>query len=503
MCLVALAGILFGCGVSGSKSSPAIPAEPKPVGYRPVMPDRWTLPNGLTVLFLPDDELPLVRATLYLRGGSLFEKSSETGVVAAMGDQLREGGAGALSAEKLDLELEKLAATISSSFGAESGTVGFSCLTSDTERVFSLFSDVLLKPRFQDSRLQLYRGQTLESIRRRTDEPSVVAGVSLMELLYGDSPFGSVVTSDDVKRFRRADLMRWKDYLVRPDGAILAITGKVDKGTLKRLVEKNLGNWKPRGTPLPPLPPVTHVATPGIYFIELPFQQSTIYFGELGVPRLTPDYPAIEAFNGVFGSLGFSSRLMKRVRTELGLAYGVYGSINPGPVRGKNVIALQTKAGSSGEALLESLKILDGLQNSSTPAPELDATVRSLASSFVFKFDTTDAAVQRRALIELLGYPADYDETFIPKLRAVTPEEVQKVARDRWHLDKMVIVVVGNDQAYESISKVIGSGSALLKPFPIRKVEFKERLSPAVLLGQFTESSGDRAAKGGSETRQK
>ena len=166
-------------------------------------------------------------------------------------------------------------------------------------------------------------------------------------------------------------MMALHQRFARPDGAILVVTGNIDREKVESLATKYFGEWKPRGSMMPAPPPVEVDPTPGIYFISLPFQQASVKLGHLGVPRFTPDYPEIDVFNEIFGASGFGSRLMKRVRTELGLTYGVSGAIVPGLVKGTNYVFLQTKANSVGAAIDESIKVLGQLQSKQPESEEL------------------------------------------------------------------------------------------------------------------------------------
>jgi zinc protease len=432
--------------------------------------------NGLRVMYLRDAELPLVRGSLLIRGGTLWEEPERWGAVSALGAQLRQGGAGTRSAEELDRVLEELSAGISTAAGGESINASFRCLSSDLETVLSLFADVVLRPRFEEGRLDLWKGQNLEAIRRRVDEPSAVAGLALGELLYGWSPYGRFLLEDDVRGIARTDLSGLHRSTIVPDGAILTVTGDVDRAKLELLLERNFGGWRASGrsTPHPPL--VEAEPIPGIYFIRLPYMQSTIYLGQLGVPRLTEDYIAIEGFNELFGASGFGSMLMQRIRTELGLAYSVYGGILPGPVRGKNVIALQTKAESTGTAIVESLRVLGTMQRSEVEGEKLAEAKRSITNSFIFRFDTVDDALNRRALQTYLNYPADYDSTYLPQIAALTPGEIRAAAERRWDLSKFVIVVVGDDKAYASVKESLSSAVSELQGYELREVAFEGRL---------------------------
>lgn len=478
-CLLFMVGMLVACSARGPDAPyapPSIATEAPAAPFTPVSPEEWRLDNGLTVLFMPDDELPLVRGTLYLKGGSLNEPPERFGSLEAMGRQMRQGGAGQLSADQLDLELEKLAASIDADYSAEFGTVSFLTLTPDFDRVFSLFKDVVRAPRFEQDRLELWKGQALEAIRRRTDDAGTVAGIAFGELLFGDTRYGRVILDEDIAHIDRRVFRELHDEFVRPDQAILAITGKIDRKRLALAVERAFAGWQPRGRPLPPQATIEFAPRPAIYFVSLPFNQSTVYLGEQGPVRLSPDYIAIEGFNGVFGSGDFGSRLVRRVRTELGLAYSIFGGILAAPIKGRNMIALQTKADTTGVAIRESITALQAMQREPVDDSELSEAKKGIENSYIFKIDTPDDAVRRVALLRLLGYPEDYDRTFIPRIRALSAEDVRAVAERHWHPQHFVIVVVGNENAYNSLQNLMLDPPDVLKNFQIKKVGFKQHL---------------------------
>jgi zinc protease len=442
-------------------------------------PQRFVLSNGVQVLYYQDPELPLVGGSLYLRGGSFYEGSGSKGVMAAMGTQLRLGGTKKLSPDDLDRELEDLAAEIGSSFGGEFGSVSFGGLSSDLPQILDLFAQVLLEPRFDSTRLDVWRGQTVEGIRRRADDPDAVMGVASAQLAYGDdSGYGRVVVESDIKAISRDKLIKAHEQFVRPDGALLAVSGDVDRAELERLLEAKIGSaaWKPRGTSLDPLPPVTRVPTPEIYFLNLPFTQASVQILQLGVPRHTPDQIAISAFNKLFGEGNFNCRLMKKIRSDLGLVYGIFGGIVAGPVKGRNVIAFKTKSESTAQAITESVKELQNMQTVLVSEAELNEAKRSVENSYVFQNESPGEIVTRKAQLELLGYPPDYDKTFVEKILATTSREIQDVAIQRWKLDELLVIVIGNDQALQSIQAAQAAGDPVLGKLRIHQVGFNQKL---------------------------
>ncbi|RIL09525.1 MAG: hypothetical protein DCC75_06335 [Proteobacteria bacterium] len=436
--------------------------------------NSWQLSNGLLVYYMKDAELPLVSGLLLMKGGKLWDEQGA--VVAALGDQMRQGGAGEFGAEKLDQELDRLSAAISSGFGQEAGRVSFSCLKQDLHKVFPRFADVIQRPRFEADRLELWKIQALDGIRRRIDDPDTVAGSAFGQLIYGDRGYGRVPVSSDVVKISRLELLKAHRHLVRPNQAVLALSGDIEQEEVRALIERYLGGWERRASDLEAPFTEFRSAPPGIYFIEQELAQATIIAGSQGVVWRTPDFAAIDAFNNIFGSGSFGSRLMQTVRTKLGLAYGVYGVIAPNMYRGKNIIGFQTKAASAGEALYAGLSELNKMQTEAPSNYELIETKQALLNSYIFGVDHPSQIVERAAQYKLLGFPDSHDQEYLNKVRDLTPEEIKQVAASRWDITQLIIVVVGNEEAYQSLSQVIQQEGSPLKGMSIRKARFTEKL---------------------------
>lgn len=474
--LIVLILICFSAGcVSHRTHLPMPAADGDPITYDPPEPERWNV-DGIEVIYLENNELPFINATLYFRHGSLNVPDLDPAAVSVAGQQMRAGGAGRWSADELDEELEILSAGIASSLDEEYGSVSVSGLVSDKERLFELFSAVVQKPRFEEQRLKIWQGKALESIRRRKEDPYTVASISFNELLYPETPYGYVLEAKTVRAIKRVDLLRAHRALVRPERSLLAITGSVSRAEVTALVKKYFADWKANTRTFEPIPEVKTVPRPGIYLIEMPFEQSTFIMGHLGVTRLSPQHVPIIVFNEVFGAGGFTSRLVKRVRVDLGLAYSTYGAVLPGTSLGKNIITSQTKAASSAEALAASVRELRALQTQLISKDELAETHRAIENSFVFKFASPEALVNRVAVLDLLEYPEEYDREYLEKINAVAATDVQQVARTLWEPEQFIVVLVGNKTACDSLEHAMSQEDFPLYGLPVRRVQFDESL---------------------------
>lgn len=437
---------------------------------------EWKLPNGLTVMFLPDEELPLVNASLLIRGGAYWQGPNELGMLNATGELIRSGGSSSFTPEELDLVLENLGASVSSSFAPEYGNIGFNCLSADLEQVFRIFSELVLKPRFDPEKLELWRSKTLESIRRRTEDPFTVASIATNQLIYQGSQFGLIMGSNDAKKITVNDLKKMHQRFVVPERSILVISGRVDRETVSRLVLESFQNWKTSDQKLAEFNELQHVAEKGIYFIEVPLSQSAVLISHLGQRRFSSDYIAIDGFNELFGGSEFDSRLFKRVRTELGLAYMIGGGFQTGVFEGLNMIYFQTKAETTALAIEQSLEVINLMRTDPPSYSELDVVKQAINNSFVFNFQNPATIIQRQAQQRLLAFPEDYDELYLERINSLKPEQIQLVANKHWDPDKFVYVVVGNKQALFELKRSVSDTKSPLYAVPLHEMQFVEKL---------------------------
>ncbi len=426
--------------------------------FKPAQPEEWMLSNGLRVLYLEDKELPLMSGAIYFPGGSLFEPETLVGLAAATGSLLREGSVQGISPDEFDRKVDALGAKIESDFGAEFGSVKFSSLAQDFPQVFDWFTRVLREPAFDSRRLLIWKKLAAEAILKRKDDPDIMAGMAFRELVYGEgSPYSREATLETVQRINRDAIVQFAAQYVRPNGAILAMAGSVDSKEVRRLISTQLSSWRENPDPLPPLPPIAEVASPGIYILNRDFDQARVVMGHLGPPRFPPDLYEILVFNEILGSGGFGSVLFSEIRTVLGLAYEVNGYLAPGPVQGVFQVDVATRNDQVGNALIKVNEILERTRDESISLEKFDEGQRAVTNSFVFKFTSSQAVVSRQAVLKLLGYPSDYDERFIERIEAVNRSSYREVA-NRWvHPEQLVQVIVGRVKA-EDIAALIGPG---------------------------------------------
>lgn len=412
--------------------------------FHPQEPRRIELSNGMVIFLQEDHELPLIRGTARVRGGSREEPANKVGLVDIYGDVWRTGGTESKTGDELDDYLEARAARVEAGGGVDSTSISLDCLKDNFDEVFPIFVDLLEHPALRADKLPLAKNQLDTGIARRNDNPGGIAGREAAKLGYGaDSPYARQAEYATVAAVTRDDLAAWHERYVHPNNIILGLVGDFDSKAMEALLRNAFGSWA-RGPQAKPAEVTLAGPKPGFYFVPKDdVDQSNIRMVELGTTRDNPDYYAITVLNEIFGG-SFTSRLMRDVRTAKGLAYSVGGGIGTGfDHPGLFQVVCGTKSGSTAAAIQALEEEIDDLTAKPPTEDELIEAKDHILNSFVFEFDSKEKVLAERMAYEFYGYPADFLERYRSGIDKVTRADVERVAQKYVHKDQLAVLVVG------------------------------------------------------------
>ena len=443
-------------------------SEPKPgpnPAFTPAPVVRRRLSNGLEVLIAERHNLPIVGLNLVVKGGGTLVPPGKEGLASLAGDLLTEGTQ-TRSSLAIAAELSELGASINGAGNAESCNLSLTTLTRNLTKALEVYTDVLLHPAFPEKELERLRTQRLSALLRQVDSPPAIANLVYPKLLYGAThPYGrpNQGTPKSVEGLTRDDVVSFHGSLFVPNNAALIVAGDVTPDAIIPVLESALRDWKP-GSPVAttlPEPPASKPVT--VYLIDKPgAAQSILSVGQVGVARNSPDYFPLTIMNAVLGGQ-FSSRINLNLREDKGYTYGARSSFNfakgPGPFEATAPVKTEdTKAALS--ELVKELTEITGPRPAT--AVEVAFAKDRLIKGFPARFEAIGGGGGRRGggggagglsgtLAELVLYdlPDDYFTTYRSKVEAVTPAEVERVARKYLEPGRMAILVVGDRAAIE------------------------------------------------------
>jgi zinc protease len=219
--------------------------------------------------------------------------------------------------------------------------------------------------------------------------------------------------------------------------------GDFEPRRLRAALARQLGAWEPRGLPPAAVPRPARSARPAVRRIFFPGEQVHILIGHLGIARDHPDFDALAVLDHILGSgPGFTDRLSRTLRDELGLAYSVGGGITdsadvePGLFR----IYVGTGPDEADLAVSAILEQVRAMHRGAFTDEEVDRARRYLAGSWVYDFQTIGQRADRLLELERWGLPLDEPLRWPERVARVTASQVRRAARR--HIDPAALVRV-------------------------------------------------------------
>ncbi len=417
---------------------------------------EFNLSNGIVVMVVEDHDFPTVNIRAMVKGGKVAELLEKNGLSDLFGEVLRSGGTKNMKSDDIDKYLDRIGASIES-YSEESAIILYGdCLKENADEVLKLFADFLTSPAFEDEKIELSKTQLRSMISRRNDEPMKVVTREINKILYGkDSPYARQIEYWDVDNLKKEDLIDYHKKYFRPDMTYIAVWGDFSTSDIKDKLEKYLGGWKSEGAkPEIVLPSIPEQKYSVNQIEKNDVEQTSIFMGNLGLRYDDPDYAATYIMSEILGG-GFSSRLFKKVRTEMGLAYGAGSFMSPEFDRkGMFYFYTSTKPSTTSKALSAMLDEIKKIREAPVTDNELKIAKEGFLNRFAFQFDSTDKLVNRMLTYKFYNYPTDFNKKIRDAVEKVTKEDVQRVAQRYLLPEKLTIVALGKVKEFdEPLSK--------------------------------------------------
>ena len=284
-------------------------------------------PGGIEAWFVQDATVPLIAMEYAFGGGATQDPADKPGVGNMVANLLDEGS-GDLDSKTFHERLERRAIELSFSTARDNFRGSLRMLRDNRDEAFDLLRMALTSPRFESSDVERIRAQVMSGLRRETSNPNSLASRRLLEIAFGDHPYGRPGngTLDSVPRIDVADLKDYVRRVLARDTLRIAVVGDVDPATLGKLLDQTFGGL-PAKASLAQVADVEAAKPPQRAFIPLDVPQTVVTFGGPGFKRSDPNFMAGYVVNHILGGGGLSSRLYREVREKRGLAYSVYESL--------------------------------------------------------------------------------------------------------------------------------------------------------------------------------
>ncbi|MGA2799064.1 MAG: pitrilysin family protein [Thermoguttaceae bacterium] len=342
-------------------------------------------PNGLVLVAEPRPSLKSAAFTFLTPAGCVHDPADRSGL-SGFTCEMTLRGAGTRDSRQFILDLDNLGVERSESVSYAHTSYSGATLAENLPASLAIYADVLRNAHLPDDQLEAGRLGMLQELHAVEDEPAQKVMLELRRRHY-PMPWGRPPQGEE-KALQDADLGDIREHYRRhfkPKGTILGVSGRVDWGSLKDLVGRLLGDWKPGATEsIEEQPAVGH-------YKHFPYEsnQTQIGIAYSSIPYRHPDYFQAWGSVGVLSG-GMSARLFSEVRERRGLCYNVYATCHSL----RHLGAVFCYAGTSADRAQESLnvtlgelvRLAEGIEDH-----ELDRLKARIKSSLVMQQESSSA----------------------------------------------------------------------------------------------------------------
>lgn len=418
-------------------------------------PSSFTLENGLKVFIVENHKLPRVSFQLTVDVDPIVEKG-KVGYSEMAGDLLSAGTVNRTKSQ-IDNEIDFVGGDLNTS----STGIYASSLKKHSNTVLDVMSDIILHPSFPAEELEKKKKKEYSNLKSLTTNPDAMMGRVRSVLIYGkDHPYGEVKEKSDIDNITIEDCKAYYETYFRPNISYLVVVGDITPAEAKPLVEKYFGKWEKKDVPkhtydMPKAPSKNKVA-----FINKPGAVQSVISVTYPVD-LKPgseDAVTVSVMNSILGGGVFSGRLMQNLREDKAYTYGARSSFRPDKLVGSFNAGASVRNEVTDSAVNEFMYELNRMATTNVTDEELSLVKNNMSGNFALSLENPQTIARFALNIQRYNLPADYYQTYLKKIEAVTIEDIRKVAEKYVRPNNAWIVVVGNKDVAEKLNRFAGSG---------------------------------------------
>jgi len=409
-----------------------------------------TLDNGIEVTLAERHSVPMVTLAMRFDAGRVTDHAVKDGTASFTFGNMNEGSKSLPSLE-FDDKKTMLGARISFSNGLDSSNISLSALKKNLSASVDLWADIVRNPAFRTQDIERDRSLTLAALENAKMSPNSIAGNLLSTLLYGPDHVYSGKTiakkEEMIKNISRQDLLDFHQMWIRPDNAKIYVVGDTNIDEIRDELNKAFGNWKsperPKGNKN--LTNTSYADKTRIILVDRPSSvQSIIVAAHLVSSSTDENAFNINAMNNILGG-EFTSRINMNLREDKGWSYGAGSSIGQAIRQRSFRVSTSVQTDKTAASMQEIVSEIKAYQNSVPPSvEELGLMVKGKTLPLPGRFATNSSLINYIMSNEHYDRPYNYAETLADKYASLTPELLQKTAKETLRPGAMTWVIVGD-----------------------------------------------------------
>lgn len=422
------------------KQQPPAGGVPKP--FTLPRKETFTLKNGTQVTLVPYGSIPKVTVSAVVGAGNINETADKVWLADLTGELLKEGST-TRSGEAIAEEAARMGGSLNIAVTPDQTSISADVLSESGPQLVALIAEVLQRPKLPASEIERLKTSFIRNLSIQKSQPGSIAQERFSKLLYADHPYGRIFPTEEmIKNFGIADVQKYYKDNFGAARTRIYVAGRFDSAAMRRSITQTFGTWERGTSAVENIPKPVSVRK--IYLIDRPgAPQSTLY---LGLPVVDPshkDFVALSVTNSLLGG-SFASRITSNIREQKGYTYSPNSSVS---TRYRDAYWLQVAdvtTAVTGPSLKEIFYEIEQLQKEAPPEAELQGIKNYRAGVFTIQNSSRAGIIGQLAFLDLHKLPDTYLTNYVQNVLAVTPQDVQRIARQYLKSEQMAIVVVGD-----------------------------------------------------------
>lgn len=456
----------------------------------------FDMANGLKVIIVENHKLPRVSYQLSLNNDPILE-NDQVGYVSVAGSLMSTG-----TKTKSKAEIDEAIDYIGASLNTSGSGVFASGLKKHSGKLLDIMTDVLYNPSFPEAEFKKIQTQTLSNLASSTTNADAMAGNVAAVVNYGvNHPYGEIQSEDDVNNMTLDNIKAYYNTYFKPNNAYLIIVGDITPDEAKVDAERYFSSWKSGKIPETKYDSPTGPAATNVSFANKDGAVQSVIRVTYPVDLKPGDADIVSSsvMNNILGGGIFSGRLMQNLREDKAYTYGARSNLSSNETIGNFNASASVRNAVTDSSVVQFLYEMERLRNEPVSAEDLQLVKNSMAGSFARSLESPQTIARFARNVYKFGLPADYYDTYLQRLQAVSIADVQAMAQKYIRPDRANIVIAGSkDEVAANLVQFDADGEidyydAFGKKLDMNKNTMPEGLTAATVVNDYLDAIGGMA----------
>ena len=398
------------------------------------------LKNGIPFFVLRAGTQPVVKIEIIFgKGGNYYE---HRGGQALFTNKLLNSGTASKTSEQISDLFASFGVQLEIQPSFDNSSISIYCLEKHIEDVLPLFIEILSAPIYSEEEFEREKELQIANLRIQNKKTNILSSKALRSALFTTShPYGKVLNENEIASLTISDLKDFKS--INLSEIEVLISGSFSDHTLEVISTTFEGELNLLGYEKQPITEEIPVVSKDRHRITVDGSvQASIRMGKRMVRKGQKDYVKNLVTNHILGGY-FGSRLMRNIREDKGLTYGIYSSIVNLEKASYLVIAADVKSDLSDQAIHEIHNELIELRTNTISHDELTRVKNHMIGTYQSELNSAFALAGKFKSIHQFGLGYEYYEEYLNTIKDITPSDILACANEHFKESEMNEIVVG------------------------------------------------------------